>query len=159
VANTAAICDVFRSALLCGTHAFGAQGANGTRTVTTKDVFKAALFLASATIDRSTTVYSTTGELAGTGNYTQGGVTVTNATAPANTGGTGIVAFWTPSAAFSWSALTSSGAFDAVLLYNSSNTAGAAVAVFTFGSQSVTAGNFTLTMPTNDLSTGLIRLS
>jgi hypothetical protein len=159
MANTQAICDSFRVDLLNGTHAFGAQGANGTSTVTTKDVFKAALFLASATIDRSTTVYANTGELAGTGNYTQGGVTVTNATAPAKTGGTGIVAFWTPSASLSWANLTSSGAFDAMLLYNSSNTAGNAVAVFTFGSQSVTAGTFTLTMPTNDLSTGLIRLS
>jgi hypothetical protein len=122
-------------------------------------VFKAALYLATATINRSTTAYSATGELAATGNYTAGGVTVTNATAPANTGGTGIVAFWTPSASLSWANLTSSGAFDCMLLYNSSNTANAAVAVFTFGSQSVTAGTFTLTMPTNDLTNGLIRLS
>ena len=50
-------------------------------------------------------------------------------------------------------------AFDAVLLYNDSNTAKAAVAVFTFGSQSVTAGTFNLTMPTNDLTTGLLRIS
>jgi hypothetical protein len=112
-----------------------------------------------ATINRSTTVYSTTGELAGTGNYTQGGIAVTNANAPANTGGTGIVAFWTPSASLSWANLTSSGAFDAMLLYNASNTAKNAVAVFTFGSQSVTAGTFTLTMPTNDLTNGLIRIS
>jgi hypothetical protein len=104
MANTQAICDTFRVDILNGTHAFGAQGANGTRTVTTKDVFKAALFLASATINRSTTVYANTGELAGTGGYTQGGATVTNATAPANTGGTGIVAFWTPSASLVWSA-------------------------------------------------------
>lgn len=144
--------------LLNGTHAFGAQGANGTRTVTTKDVFKAALYLASATVDSTTTAYSGTGEVSGTG-YTAGGVTVTNATAPANTGGTGIIAFWTPSASFAWTTVTLSTAFDAVLLYNDSNTANAAVAVFTFGSQTVTAGNFTLTMPTNDLTTGLIRLS
>src|SRR5678815_3304910 len=90
MANTQAICDSFRVDLLNGTHAFGAQGANGVRTVTTKDVFKAALYLATATKDRTTTVYNTTGELAGTGNYTQGGVTVTNATAPTNTGGTGV---------------------------------------------------------------------
>jgi hypothetical protein len=46
-----------------------------------------------------------------------------------------------------------------MLLYNASNTAKNAVAVFTFGSQSVTAGTFTLTMPTNDLTNGLIRIS
>lgn len=158
MANTQAICDSFRVDLLNGTHAFGAQGANGTRTVTTKDVFKAALYLATATMNRSTTVYTTTNEVSGTG-YTAGGVTVTNANAPANTGGTGIIAFWTPSAAFSWTTVTLSTAFDAVLLYNSSNTAQAAVAVFTFGSQTVTAGNFTINMPTNDLTNGLIRIS
>lgn len=158
MANTQAVCDTFRVDLLNGTHAFGAQGANGTRTVTTKDVFKAALYLASATYNRSTTVYAVTNEVSGT-NYTAGGVTVTNATAPANGGGTGIISYWTPSASFAWTTVTLATAFDAVLLYNSSNTAGNAVAVFTFGSQTVTAGNFTLTMPTNDLTTGLIRIS
>lgn len=158
MANTQAICDTFRVDLLNGTHAFGTQGANGTRTVTTKDAFKAALYLATATMNRSTTVYTTTNEVSGTG-YTAGGVTVTNANLPANTGGTGIVAFWTPSAAFSWTTVTLATAFDAVLLYNSSNTAGAAVAVFTFGSQTVTAGNFTINMPTNDLTNGLIRIA
>lgn len=159
MANTQAICDSFRVDLLNGTHAFGAQGANGTRTVTTKDVFKAALYLATATINRSTTAYSATGELAATGNYTAGGATVTNANAPSNAGGTGIVAFWTPSASLQWTSFTSSGSFDAMLLYNDSNTAKAAVAVFTFGAQSVTSGTFTLTMPTSDLTTGLIRIS
>jgi hypothetical protein len=158
MANTQAVCDTFRVDLLNGTHAFGAQGANGVRTVTTKDVFKAALYLATATVNRSTTAYSATNEVSGAG-YTAAGVTVTNATAPANTGGTGIVAFWTPSASFAWTTVTLATAFDAVLLYNDSNTAKASVAVFTFGSQTVTAGNFTLTMPTNDLTTGLIRLS
>jgi hypothetical protein len=126
--------------------------------VTTKDVFKAALYLASATVNRSTTAYSATNEVSGTG-YTAGGVTVTNANAPDNSGGTGIVAFWTPSASFAWTTVTLSTAFDAVLLYNSSSTGNLAVAVFAFGSQTVTAGNFTLTMPTNDLTTGLIRIS
>lgn len=159
MANTQAICDTFRVDLLNGGHAFGAQPANGVRTVTTKDVFKAALYLATATINRSTTAYNAAGELAATGNYTAGGNIVTNANAPANTGGTGIVAFWTPSALISWANLTSSGSFDCMLLYNDSITAKNSVAAFTFGAQTVTAGTFTLTMPTNDLTTGLIRLS
>ena len=33
------------------------------------------------------------------------------------------------------------------------------IGVFTFGSQSISAGNFTLTMPTNDSSTGLVRFA
>lgn len=157
MANTQAICDSFRVDLLNGTHAFGTQGANGVRTVVTKDVFKAALYFATATINKATTVYTVTGEGTGTG-YTAGGTTVTNATLPANTGGTGIISFWTPSAALSWAGLTMA-AFDAVLLYNSSNTAGNAVAVFTFGSQTITAGTLTINMPTNDLTTGLLRIS
>lgn len=155
-ANVQAMCTSFKQELLNGSHAFGAQGANSVRTVTTKDVFKAALFLASASRGASDTVYNTTGELAGTGNYTQGGITITNATAPTTSGTT---AFWTPSASFSWAALTSSGSFDTVVIYNSSSTSSLEVSVHTFGAQSITAGTFTLTMPTNDASNALIRIA
>lgn len=156
MANTQAMTTAFKQEILNGTHAFGAQGANSVRTVTTKDVFKAALYLATASRGAGDTVYSTTGELAGTGNYTQGGITVTNATAPTTSGTT---AYWTPSASLSWANLTSSGSFDAVVLYNSSNSATAEVSVHTFGAQSITTGTFTLTMPTNDSSNALIRIS
>ena len=155
MANTQSICKNFRSDLLNGLHAFGTTVV---RAGTGADTFKMALFLASATINADTATYSSTGELAATGNYTAGGVAVTNGNAPSTTGGTGIVAFWTPSASVSWTNLTSSGAFDCALLYNSTQ-GNKAVAVFTFGSQSVTSGNFSLTMPTHDLSTALIRIS
>jgi hypothetical protein len=125
-----------------------------TRASTAADTFKAALYLASATVNASTTAYSATGEVSGT-NYTAGGATVTNATAPATSGTT---AYWTPSASISFSNVTLSTAFDAVLIYNSTQS-NKAVSVHTFGSQTVTAGTFTLTMPTNDSSTGLIRLA
>ena len=101
----------------------------------------------------STTAYSATGEVSGT-NYTAGGATFTWA-APASTGTT---AYTTPSASISWTTVTLSTAFDAVLLYNSTQS-NKAVAVYTFSSQTVTAGNFTLTMPTNDSTTGLLRLA
>jgi len=156
MANTQALCTSFKQELLNGSHAFGAQGANGTRTVTTKDTFKAALYLASGSRGATDTVYNTTGELAGTGNYTQGGIAVTNATAPTTSGTT---AFWTPSASLVWTAFTSSGAFDAVVLYNDASTSKLEVSVHTFGSQTISAGTFTLTMPTNDASTGLIRIA
>ena len=155
MANTQAICKSFRVDLLNGIHAFGTTV---TRGGTGADTFKMALYLTTATVDASTTAYSSTNELAATGNYTAGGATVTNGNAPANTGGTGIVAFWTPSASVTWSNLTSSGSFDCALLYNSSQS-NKAIASFTFGTQSVTSGNFSLTMPTNDLTTGLIRIS
>lgn len=155
MANTQAIAKSFRVDLLNGIHAFGTSVV---RAGTGADTFKMALFLATATINADTATYSTTGELAATGNYTAGGVTLTNATAPANTGGTDIVAYWTPSANAVWTALTSSGVFDCALLYNSTHS-NKAIAAFTFGSQNVTSGNFTLTMPTNDLTTGLIRIA
>lgn len=151
MSNSAAICTSFKVELLNGKHAFGTTVV---RAGTTADTFKAALYLASATIGAATTAYSATGEVTGT-NYTAGGVTVTNANAPASSGTT---AYWTPSAAFSWTTVTLSTAFDAVLLYNSTQS-GAAVAVFTFGSQTVSAGNFSLTMPTNDSTNALIRLA
>jgi len=136
-----------------GLHAFGASVI---RAGTTKDSFKAALYLASASRGAADTVYNTTGELAGTGNYTQGGTAVTNATAPTLDGTTAI---WTPSASLSWAALTSSGAFDAMLLYNDTSATDLAVAVFTFGSQNIVAGTFTLTMPVNAAATALLRIA
>lgn len=157
--NSQAMCTSFKKEILCGSHALGTQAANAVRTVTTKDVVKAALYLATASLGAATTAYSSTGEIqtgGGTVNYSAGGTVVTNATDPATSGTT---AFWTPSASIVFSNLTAPNAFDAVLLYNDTSTGDLAIAVFTFGSQTVTAGNFTLTMPTNDATTGLIRIA
>jgi hypothetical protein len=49
-------------------------------------------------------------------------------------------------------------AFDTVLLYNSTQS-NKAIAVYTFGSQTITAGTFTLTMPANTTTTALLRLA
>jgi hypothetical protein len=156
VANTQAICNSFKTELMLGQHQFGTSTLVSRTSLTspTTDTFKAALYLASATVNKTTTAYSATGEVSGTG-YTAGGVTVTNANAPANASD---VTYWTPSASFAWTTVTLSTAFDAVLIYNSTQS-NRAVAVYTFGSQTVTAGNFTLTMPTNDQTTGLLRIS
>ena len=151
MANTQAMCTSFKGEILTATHNFGTAPV---RASTTADTFKAALYLASATVDASTTAYSSTGEVTGT-NYSAGGVAVTNATAPATSGTT---AYWTPSASIVYTNVTLSTAFDAVLIYNSTQS-NKAVSVHTFGSQTVTAGTFTLTMPTNDASTGLIRIA
>lgn len=150
MANTQAICTSFKVDLLNGIHALGTTVA---RAGTTADTFKAALYLKTATVNASTTAYSSTGEVSGT-NYTAGGETFAWS-APASSGTT---AYTTPSASISWSTVTLSTAFDAVLLYNDTQS-DKAVAVYTFGDQTVTAGNFTLTMPTNDSSTGLLRLA
>lgn len=151
MANTQAICTSFKTELLSGIHALGTTVVRGG---TAADTLKAALYLTTATVNAATTAYSATNEVSGTG-YTAGGATVTAATAP---NATGTTAFWTPSASISWTTVTLATTFDCVLLYNSTQS-NKAIAAFTFGSQTVTAGNFTLTMPTNDATTGLIRLA
>lgn len=118
------------------------------------NTIKAALYLASASIGAATAAYTATGEVSGTG-YSAGGVTVTHATA-ANTSGT--TAFWTPSASIVYTTVTLSTAFDCVLLYDSSRS-NASISAHTFGSQTVTAGTFTITLPTNDATTGLVRIA
>lgn len=143
----------FKKEILNGKHAFGASVA---RADTTKDVFYMALYLASATRTVADTVYNTTGELAGSGGYTQGGAALTTATAPDTSGTT---AFFTPSASVSWTSFTSSGSFDCAVMYNYTSSTKLEVAVFTFGAQSITSGTFTLSMPTNDATTGLIRIA
>jgi hypothetical protein len=156
MANTQSMCTSFMGELMTATHNFGTAPI---RAATTADTFKAALYLASATYNASTTAYSATGEVSGT-NYTAGGVTVTNATAPTatNSSSTAGVAYWTPSASITYTNVTLTTAFDAVLIYNSTQS-NKAVSVHTFGSQTITAGTFTLTMPSNTTSTALLRLS
>jgi len=157
MANTQSMCTSFLGELLSATHNF--SSANPAQTASTANTFKAALYLSSATINASTTAYSSTGEVTGT-NYTAGGVTVTNATNPAatNSSTTAGIAYWTPSASIIYSTVTLTTAFDTVVIYNDTQS-GKTVSVHTFGSQTITAGNFTLTMPTNATTTALLRLS
>jgi hypothetical protein len=156
MANTQSMTTSFLGEVLTATHNFGVAPI---RAATTADTFKAALYLASATVNAASTVYTSTGEVTGTG-YTAGGVSVTNGTAPiaTNSSATAGVGYWTPSASIIYTGVTLATAFDAMMMYNSTQS-NKSVAVFTFGSQTITAGNFTLTMPVNATSTALLRLS
>jgi hypothetical protein len=154
MANTQAMCTSFKVEVLNGHHALGTSV---TRGATTADSFKASLYLTTATIDEASTVYTVTGEVTGT-NYTAGGVDLTGSPdwiAPASTGTT---AFSTPTANIVYTTVTLSTAFDCVLIYNSTQ-GNKAVSAHTFGSQTITAGTLTLTMPTNNATTGLVRLA
>ena len=150
MANTQSMCTSFMQELMTATHNF---------TTGTGDTFKAALYESTATYNAATTAYSTSGEVTGSG-YSPGGVVVTNGTSPqsTNTSATAGVAYWTPSASITYTSVTLTTAFDAVLIYNSSKS-NKAVSVHTFGSQTVTAGTFTLTMPTNNTTNALLRLA
>jgi len=167
MANTQAMSTSFMGKLMTGTHNFGT---GVVRATTGADTYYGALLLASATFNASSANYTGTvgsvtmsGEVSGTG-YTAGGVAITNATPPTatNSSATAGVAFWTPSASITYTSVTLATAFDAVMVYNfTQGSAGAypAVSIHTFGSQTITAGTFTLTMPSNTTSTALIRLA
>lgn len=115
---------------------------------------KAALYLASATTGPTNAAYTATGEVSGSG-YSAGGVSVTNG----NTAGlTSTTAYWTPSASIAFTSVTLASAFDCVMIYSTTDT-NRNIGTFTFGSTTVGGGNFTLTMPTNDASTGLVRFA
>ena len=157
----------FMGKLMTGTHNFGV---GVVRAGTGADTYYGALLLASGTFNANSADYTGTvgsvtmsGEVSGSG-YTAGGVAITNATPPTatNSSATAGVAFWTPSASITYTTVTLATAFDAVMVYNfTQGTAGAypAVSIHTFGSQTITAGTFTLTMPSNTTTTALIRLA
>ena len=125
----------FKAELLQGVHDFDT------------DTFKLALYLATADLGASTTVYTTTGETSGTG-YTAGGNTLTGISVNA----AGFVTFtnttWNPAA------FTARGA----LLYNSSK-GNKAVAVLDFGSDKTATNTFLVQMPANTVTSALIRFS
>jgi hypothetical protein len=158
MANTQSMCTSFLGELMTATHNFGTAPTRGTSAA---DTFKAALYLASATINASTTAYTSTGEVT-SANYTAGGVNVTNANPPTstNTSATAGTGYWTPSASIVYGSSGSPvtfASFDCVLIYNSTQS-NKAVSVHTFTAQTVTSGTFTLTMPSNTTSTALLRL-
>jgi len=161
MANTQSMVTSFLSELMLGQHQLGVSTlvSRGSLTAPTTDTLKAALYLASATINASTTAYSATGEVSGA-NYSAGGVTVTNATAPTftNASATAGVGYWTPSASIVYTSVTLTTSFDCVLLYNSTQS-NKAISVYTFTAQTITSGTLTLTMPSSTTTTALLRLA
>ena len=116
------------------------------------DVFKIALYTSAANLDASTTVYTTSNEVAAGGGYTAGGNTLTGATVSL-TGTTAFVDFSDTS--WSTATITARGA----LIYNSSKS-NKAVAVLDFGSDKIsTGGTFTIQFPVNDATNAIIRIA
>ena len=148
MAISQAMCTSFKTELLNGIHAFGTTVVRG---ATTADTFKIALFTSSATLGATTTAYSTTNEVSGTG-YTAGGNTLTNV-APTSSGTTAYTDF--ADTTWSTATITANGA----LIYNSTQS-NKAVAVLAFGGDKTsTAGDFTIIFPTADASNAVIRIA
>jgi hypothetical protein len=141
MAITQAMATSFKVQLLNGQHNFSAN------------TFKLALYTSSATINENTTAYSTSNEVASTGNYSAGGNTLTVSVTPTNTGNVAFISF----ANTSWAnaTITANGA----LIYNA-NLANAAVCVLAFGGDKTsTNGTFAVNFPTADASNAIIRLT
>ena len=156
MAITQAVCTSFKQELLQGIHNFTSGSGGGTTTTTgSGNTFKVALYTSSATLSASTTAYSGTNEASGTG-YSSGGAALTNVT-PTTSSTTALTDF--ADVTWSSSSVTARGA----LIYNSSTAAGSAnrgVLVLNFGSDKASSsGDFTITFPTADSSSAIIRVA
>ena len=141
MANT--VCTSFKSELLSGVHDFASAG----------DTFKLSLYTSSSTINNaSTTVYTTSDEVANSGSYTAGGGSLANQ-AVSTDGTTAIVDF--DDLSFTSATITERYA----LIYNSSDS-NKAVCVLDFGTdQTSTSGTFTIQFPSAGASTAIIRVA
>jgi len=142
MAITSAICTSFKQEILVGTHNL---------TASSGDTFKLALFTSSATLGASTTAYSTSNEVSGTG-YSAGGTTLTSVT-PVLDSSTAVCDF--SDVSFTSASFTANGC----LIYNSSQS-DKAVAVIAFGGdKTVSSGTFTIQFPTADAFNAIIRIA
>ena len=143
MAITSAICNSFKTEILTGTHNF---------TASSGDTFNLALYTSSATLNKSTTAYTTSNEVSGSG-YTAKGNALTSVD-PALSGSTAVCDFADTS--FTSASFTARGC----LIFNDSATGDPAVCAIDFGSdKTVTSGTFTIQFPTADASNAIIRIA
>ena len=143
MAISQAMCTSFKVELLTGTHDF---------TNSTGDSFKIALYTSSATLDATTTAYTSSNEVSGTG-YTATGNTLTNVT-PTSSSTTAYTDF----ADTTWSSATITA--NGALIYNDTEAGDPAVCVLAFGGDKTsTNGDFTIQFPTADASNAIIRIA
>jgi len=147
LAITQAMCTSFKDQILEAVHDFRTSGG---------DVFKLALYSSAATLDATTTAYTSSNEVANSGTYAAGGGTLTNVT-PTTTGTTAFTDF--ADISFTSATINARGA----LIYNSTPThtyTNPSVVVLDFGGDKIsTSGTFTIQFPTADASNAIIRIS
>jgi hypothetical protein len=115
-------------------------------------VYKIALYTANADLNNATAIYTTTGEVVGTG-YTAGGKTLAVSTLPTGDTTNNVAYISFDPVTWTGASFTCRGA----LIYNS--TTSATVAVLNFGSDKTTTGTFTVTFPTPSSTTAVITIS
>ena len=143
MAITQTLTDTFLQDCLDGAQNLGDGG----------DTLKIALYTSSATLGATTSAYTATNEVSGTG-YTAGGATLSSQAVAYDA--TNQVAFFDAAdPAFTTATITARGA----LIYNNTKS-NASIAVLDFGSDfTSTAGTFTVQLPSAAHNTAIIRIS
>ena len=143
MAITSAICNSFKTEILKAVHNFTASSGN---------TFNIALYTSDASLGASTTAYTTSNEVSGSG-YTAKGNALTSVD-PALSGSTAVCDFADTS--FTSASFTARGC----LIFNDSASGDPAVCAIDFGSdKTVTSGTFTIQFPTADASNAIIRIA
>jgi len=145
MAITQAIANAFKKQLLEGDASFKSSGG---------DVFKLALYTSSATLNSSTTAFTTSNEVANTGTYASGGDKLTGQNTSIASG-VAIVDF--ADLSFTGVTLTARGA----MIYNTSSAVtNATVAILDFGAdKTATSGTFTVQFPAFTTAAAILRIS
>jgi hypothetical protein len=139
MAITTAFCNSYKQELLQGVHLAA-------------DVYKIALYLNTASLDKATTVYAGTNEVANGNGYATGGINLVGFTTALDTDTAYID--WSTDPSWPAASFTARGA----LIYNSTR-ANKACAVFDFGADKTASGGaFTVTLPAPAAATALIRI-
>ena len=150
MAITSAVCSSFKSELLSGKHDFDSSGG---------DTFKIAMFTSSASLDATTTDYSTSNEITNSSGtaYTAGGEALTNQGVTLSS-----TTAYTDFADVSWTSasFTANGA----MIYNTTTDGGSgttdAVCIIAFGGdKTVSSGTFTIQFPAAAATTAILRLA
>ena len=159
-----ALCNSFKKELLEGVHNFKLSGGSTFRLAlfTNSQAGNDSLGGSSSTMDATITAYNTGGtssnEVSNTGDYTQGGGTLTRVDPALKSTSTATTQFanLTFGSGDNVVTLTARGA----LIYNDSASGDPAVCVLDFGAdKSASSGTFTVIFPTNDASSALIRIA
>ena len=149
MATTTAMCTSFKSEVAQALHNFTASTGNAMKMALIK-VGPAGTYGAAST--NYSNITGNSDEVTGTG-YTAGGTALTNVT-PTTSGTT---AYWTFSPNPSWTSATFS--TTACMIYNSTSS-NRSVSTHDFGgTQTVTAGTFTVVMPTANASNAILRIA
>ncbi len=146
MAITSAICNSFKQEILEAEHNF---------TASTGNTFNLALYTSSATLNKSTTAYSSSNEISNTSGsaYSAKGKALTSVT-PVLSTDTAVCDF----ADISWT--SASFTANGCLIFNDSASGDPAVCAIAFGSdKTVTSGTFTIQFPTADASDAIIRIA